>query len=578
MGDELEEVKKIRTRTITKNIGNDNDLYITFKEIMNTIYTLKLNSVISSEEAHNIFSAIDTEKKGKVKKSLFIAKLEEANKEDLSYKLFLELNKNYSSKCEKIIQKLKNIKNHNKLLGDIDIQKDLTWIINTIINEDIYEPEIITKFENSEHKDLFGLITTVESNQMKLRDLETVAKSVDKYKTRSFISMKKQRATMSDCKQNIISSFAIGNDIFAENFSNLRIDTGIRKLETKDSDQTDLGSEQKQNNSGGKRDRVMYKTFTTTFKDKEKQLLKEFKQENIMESEEEEDVLNLNSNDNTNINTNNNTFTNEVSSNHKDKEGKRGSTFHFTANNEEESNDCKEKEENNEDSNKNLIDTQNNNTVDEKGSSNNLNNPNVVINFSSNLTPNDDITVNTKVKSRVCFDLNRRNNKAVSLQETAPNQKKIENTLIVVENDTDKIQNEMNIIDKLQHESLEKIKLDTNNINDISSIKIFNVKDQICMEANDILTNLDDFEFDIFELDKYLKEKTLYYITYEVFCEKGYFDNLIKEKTFNNVMEEVSKGYNRNIPYHNDLHAGDVFQTVFLMFTLGDLEEVRSAI
>ena len=78
-----------------------------------------------------------------------------SKKEDLSYRLYLELNKNYTSKCEKILHKLKLIKNHPKLENESNIQQDLIWIINTITTEDIYTPEMYTKNSlNNNQKDV----------------------------------------------------------------------------------------------------------------------------------------------------------------------------------------------------------------------------------------------------------------------------------------------------------------------------------------------------------------------------------------------------------------------------------------
>ena len=54
-----------------------------------------------------------------------------------------------------------------------------------------------------------------------------------------------------------------------------------------------------------------------------------------------------------------------------------------------------------------------------------------------------------------------------------------------------------------------------------------NFKKIISIEALEILKNLDDPEFNIFDLNEHLKERTIMYLTQEVFSEKGYFDHLI---------------------------------------------------
>jgi hypothetical protein len=114
-----------------------------------------------------------------------------------------------------------------------------------------------------------------------------------------------------------------------------------------------------------------------------------------------------------------------------------------------------------------------------------------------------------------------------------------------------------------------------NSVNLVNSIKTNNLTD-LSSEAIKILESIDDPTFDIFDLDKILHDKTLYHITHTVFKEKKYFDKLINIETFNNFTQAITaEGYTRNIPYHNDLHAADVFQTVFVFFTQGEFEEVR---
>lgn len=125
---------------------------------------------------------------------------------------------------------------------------------------------------------------------------------------------------------------------------------------------------------------------------------------------------------------------------------------------------------------------------------------------------------------------------------------------------------------------LDKISMSSfyDNMNKYDSYNNNKVSVNLQSEALEILKNLDDPEFNIFNLENYLGDKILGYISREVFNEKGYFEKLIKETTFNNFIEEVIKGYSRVIPYHNDIHAADVFQTVFAMFSQGDLEEVSN--
>jgi hypothetical protein len=89
------------------------------------------------------------------------------------------------------------------------------------------------------------------------------------------------------------------------------------------------------------------------------------------------------------------------------------------------------------------------------------------------------------------------------------------------------------------------------------------------------LENVAKLEFNIFDLDELVERKTTFYLSYEIFSREDYFDSLIDEDKFKNFINEIIKGYNRSIPYHNDLHAGDVLQTLYHVIVSGDLENVR---
>jgi len=90
------------------------------------------------------------------------------------------------------------------------------------------------------------------------------------------------------------------------------------------------------------------------------------------------------------------------------------------------------------------------------------------------------------------------------------------------------------------------------------------------------LENVAKLDFNIFDLDELVERKTTFYLSYEIFSRKDYFQSLIDEDKFKNFINEIIKGYNRHIPYHNDLHAGDVLQTMYHVIVVGDLERVRS--
>lgn len=71
----------------------------------------------------------------------------------------------------------------------------------------------------------------------------------------------------------------------------------------------------------------------------------------------------------------------------------------------------------------------------------------------------------------------------------------------------------------------------------------------------------DNFNFNIFELEGLVKDKTLEVLSHYVFEKLNYFElKYFDEITFKTFTQEISEGYLR-IPYHNSIHACDVFQT-----------------
>ena len=90
----------------------------------------------------------------------------------------------------------------------------------------------------------------------------------------------------------------------------------------------------------------------------------------------------------------------------------------------------------------------------------------------------------------------------------------------------------------------------------------------------EILKDLETPSFDIFDLNDSFGQDTLKIITKEIFSNKNYFTKLINQQKFNFFIREVLAGYSRTNTYHNDIHAADVLQTVYVMFFQGKIEEV----
>ena len=89
------------------------------------------------------------------------------------------------------------------------------------------------------------------------------------------------------------------------------------------------------------------------------------------------------------------------------------------------------------------------------------------------------------------------------------------------------------------------------------------------------LSKLENYDYDIFELNDLVERQALSFISLEIFTNLNYFDdNILEENKFRSFIREITKGYHRNVTYHNDLHAADVLQTTYLLMMKGDVINV----
>jgi hypothetical protein len=99
---------------------------------------------------------------------------------------------------------------------------------------------------------------------------------------------------------------------------------------------------------------------------------------------------------------------------------------------------------------------------------------------------------------------------------------------------------------------------------------------ELISNVNSNLGKIDDFDYNIFELDELLEKHTLPYLSMEIMSKLNYFEEkLLGEEKFRYFLREVTKGYDRNVTYHNDLHAADVLQTTYIILMKGDLRTVN---
>ena len=127
---------------------------------------------------------------------------------------------------------------------------------------------------------------------------------------------------------------------------------------------------------------------------------------------------------------------------------------------------------------------------------------------------------------------------------------------------------------------LEKELKYSNKINNTKKlIPLFNNPNNISIDRNFIIfnekliNNIENENFNIFELDKEVgRDQTLGIICFYIFNSFGMY-NLIRYPYFENFIIKISKGYIRENPYHNDLHAGDVTQTCMVFLRKGKIND-----
>ena len=101
------------------------------------------------------------------------------------------------------------------------------------------------------------------------------------------------------------------------------------------------------------------------------------------------------------------------------------------------------------------------------------------------------------------------------------------------------------------------------------------ISPSILASMYDQMSKIDKCDFNIFEVDQLLEKKTVIYIANEILSRFSFVENgNIPSDIFKNFITQIVEHYDRkNAIYHNDLHAGDVMQTTFTIFTQGNLKK-----
>jgi hypothetical protein len=78
------------------------------------------------------------------------------------------------------------------------------------------------------------------------------------------------------------------------------------------------------------------------------------------------------------------------------------------------------------------------------------------------------------------------------------------------------------------------------------------------------LETIDNLDYNIFELNELVETHSMTFMSVEIFGRLDFFSQkILNEDRLMKFVDEITKGYDRNVTYHNDLHAADVFQTSY---------------
>ena len=106
--------------------------------------------------------------------------------------------------------------------------------------------------------------------------------------------------------------------------------------------------------------------------------------------------------------------------------------------------------------------------------------------------------------------------------------------------------------------------IDDKNINFSDTIATIDNDSKYINFSEECISTIEDHTFNIHKLEESVgKENTLSTISCYIFISLGLY-SMINYNYFENFILEVTKGYYRSNPYHNDLHAADVEQTCYL--------------
>lgn len=100
--------------------------------------------------------------------------------------------------------------------------------------------------------------------------------------------------------------------------------------------------------------------------------------------------------------------------------------------------------------------------------------------------------------------------------------------------------------------------------------KLMHVTNLTTEAISNLLVDLNEWSFNIFKIDEATDGRPIIFIAYAVFKNYALYESFkLEENVVRRFFTAVEAGYRRELPYHNNIHAADVMQSVYV-FLLQD--------
>lgn len=181
------ELYKIFSENLARVSSKKDQETLEFNNLLDIIKNLKMGHIVTKENAERFFNSIDVNHTGKISIDDAFKDLEKNKTKNANYALaFTKLCNYYSTKSEIVIERLAKISKYFDDKKEVELKNDVNWIIQAVVDGDMYEPVLNSLSTNKEEEELYGLLPSIESKKNKLKDIQNVSLSEDKHKTLTF--------------------------------------------------------------------------------------------------------------------------------------------------------------------------------------------------------------------------------------------------------------------------------------------------------------------------------------------------------------------------------------------------------